>query len=66
MHVLLSGHVAITQRDGLGHEKPIIEEGPGQFLGELGQLSGRPSLVDGHVEGDVESLVIPPINCARC
>jgi thioredoxin reductase (NADPH) len=59
MHVLLSGHVAITQRDGLGHVTPIIEEGPGQFLAELGQLSDRPSLVDGHAEGEVESLVIP-------
>src|SRR5229473_2069532 len=60
MFVLLSGHVAITQRDGLGHVTPVIDQGPGQFLAELGQLSGRIALVDGHAEGDVETLLIPP------
>jgi thioredoxin reductase (NADPH) len=60
MFVLLSGHVAITQRDGLGHVTPVIDQGPGQFLAEIGQLSGRAALVDGHAEGDVETLLIPP------
>jgi thioredoxin reductase (NADPH) len=60
MFVVLSGHVAITQRDGLGHVTPIIDQGPGQFLAEVGQLSGRVALVDGHAEGDVETLLIPP------
>jgi len=60
MHVLLSGHVAITQRDGLGHVTPVIDQGPGQFLGEIAQLSGRISLVDGHAEGDVEALLVSP------
>ncbi len=60
MFVVLSGHVAITQRDGLGHVTPVIDQGPGQFLAEIGQLSGRISLVDGHAEGDVETLLIPP------
>jgi thioredoxin reductase (NADPH) len=60
MFVLLSGHVAIAQRDGLGHVTPIIDQGPGQFLAEVGQLSGRVALVDGHAEGDVETLLIPP------
>src|SRR6202166_1287293 len=60
MFVILSGHVAITQRDGLGHVTPVIDQGPGQFLAEVGQLSGRPALVDGHAEGDIETLVIPP------
>jgi thioredoxin reductase (NADPH) len=60
MFVILSGHVAITQRDGLGHVTPVIDQGPGQFLAEIGQLSGRISLVDGHAEGDVETLLVPP------
>src|ERR1700733_4198960 len=60
MFVLLSGHVAITQRDGLGHVTPMIDQGPGQFLAESGQLSGRVALVDGHAEGDVETLLITP------
>src|SRR5258705_4713965 len=60
MFVILSGHVAITQRDGLGHVMPVIDQGPGQFMAELGQLSGRIALVDGTAEGDVETLLIPP------
>ena len=60
MFVILSGHVAITQRDGLGRVTPIIDQGPGQFLAEIGQLSGRAALVDGHAEGDVETLLISP------
>src|SRR6195256_1981364 len=60
MFVVLSGHVAITQRDGLGHVTPIIDQGPGQFLAEIGQLSSRVALVDGHAEGDVDTLLIPP------
>jgi len=60
MYVVLSGHVTMTQRDGLGHVTPIIDQGPGQFLAEIGQLSGRVALVDGVAEGDVETLLIPP------
>jgi thioredoxin reductase (NADPH) len=60
MFVVLSGHVTITQRDGLGHVTPIIDQGPGQFIAEIGQLSGRVALVDGHAGGDVETLLIAP------
>ncbi len=60
MFVLLSGHVAITQRDGLGRVTPVIDQGPGQFLAEIGQLSDRVALVDGHADGDVETLLIRP------
>jgi len=60
MFVVLSGHVAITQRDGLGHVTPVIDQGPGQFLAEIGQLSERVALVDGHAEGEVETLLIRP------
>ncbi len=60
MYVVLAGHVAITQRDGFGNVIPVIDQGPGQFLAEIGQLSGRISLVDGHAEGDVETLLVPP------
>src|SRR5437763_15154992 len=60
MFVILSGYVAITQRDGLGRVTPVIDQGPGQFLAEIGQLSGRAALVDGHAEGDVKTLLLPP------
>ena len=60
MFVILKGMVSITQRDGMGHVTPVIDQGPGQFLAEIGQLSGRRALVDGAAEGDVETLLIPP------
>ena len=60
MFVVLAGHVAITQRDGLGRVTPIIDQGPGQFLAEIGQLSGRAALVDGRAEGDVTTLLLSP------
>ncbi|MGK6307944.1 FAD-dependent oxidoreductase [Variovorax sp. DT-64] len=60
MFVVLEGIVAITQRDGLGRVVPIERQGPGQFLAEIAQLSGRPALVDGHADEDVEALLVPP------
>jgi thioredoxin reductase (NADPH) len=65
MLVVISGHVCITQRDGLGHVTPIVDQGPGQFLAEVGTLSGRPAPVDGHAEGDVEALEIEPEDLRR-
>src|ERR1700687_6181489 len=61
MFVVLSGHVAITARDGLGRTKPVVDQGPGQFIAELGTLADDSmSLTDGRAEGDVEALLIPP------
>ena len=60
MFILLDGTVAVTQRDALGRRQPVVEQGPGEFLAEVGQLSGRPALVDGHAEGAVETILIPP------
>jgi thioredoxin reductase (NADPH) len=62
MFVLISGSVRVTQRDPLGRLAPIVELGPGDFVAEVGQLSGRPALVDVHAAGDVEALLIPPDN----
>src|SRR6185436_370157 len=57
--VILSGEVAITQRDVLGRQKPIITHVQGSFMGELAQLSGQPALVDAQATTPVEALVIP-------
>lgn len=60
MFVILSGHVAVTARDGLGRTTPIVQEGPGQFIAELTTLSeDTRSLTDGRAEGEVEALLIP-------
>ncbi|MDQ0465342.1 thioredoxin reductase (NADPH) [Caulobacter ginsengisoli] len=58
--VVLSGAVQVSQADGHGGHQPIVEHGPGGFLGELAQLAGRPSMVDSIAVGPVEALVIPP------
>jgi thioredoxin reductase (NADPH) len=58
--VLISGLIAITERDGLGHAAAFAEQGAGQFLGEIGLLSDGASLVDATAEGEVEALLIPP------
>ena len=34
-------------------------------MGELDQLSGRPSLVDAYAKEPVEALVIPSASCGR-
>jgi thioredoxin reductase (NADPH) len=58
LHIILSGEVRITPHDA--PDKPIVTEGPGNFLGELAQLSGRPALVDGTAIGDVDAIVVSP------
>ena len=62
MYVLIKGSVRVIRRDPLGHSAPIAEEGPGQFVAEVGQLSGQPAFVDVHAMDDVEALLIPPDN----
>ena len=58
--IILSGEVEITQRDQSGRREPIVTHGPGAFMGELAQLSGRPALVDAMRQGPVEALIIAP------
>ena len=65
MHVILSGHVTASQRDGLGHVTldPGFRTRPVSCRGRL--AVGPASLVDGHAEGEVEALVIPPEDLRR-
>src|SRR5881409_1520351 len=58
--VVLAGAVAVTRRDELDRREAIVTHGPGSFMGEVAQLSGRPALVDASAEGPVEALIIPP------
>jgi thioredoxin reductase (NADPH) len=56
--VILAGSVAVTERDQFDNHKPIAVHGPGNFLGELALLSGRPALVDASAQEPVEALII--------
>lgn len=60
IHVLVSGRIRITARDGRGRDAWVAEHGPGQFTGELGALSGARALVDGVAVTDVESIALDP------
>jgi thioredoxin reductase (NADPH) len=62
MYVLIEGSVRVIRRDPLGHTAPIVEQGPGEFVAEVGQLSGQPAFVDVRAIDDVEALLIPPEN----
>jgi thioredoxin reductase (NADPH) len=56
--VVLSGHVEIVQDGGLDRREVIVTHGPGQFAGELAQLSARPSLVNAKALEPIEALVV--------
>jgi thioredoxin reductase (NADPH) len=58
--VILAGKVDISRRGEAGRSEPIVTHGPGEFMGELAQLAGRPALVDACAQGPVEALIIPP------
>lgn len=54
MFVPILGRAAISRRDGLGHIVQVVEQGAGEFLGEVAQLSGRPPLADADATPDVD------------
>src|SRR5438445_1652491 len=58
--IILGGSVEITQHDQSDRRTAIVTHGPGNFMGELAQLAGRPALVDAYAQGPVEALIIPP------
>ena len=57
--VILAGRVAVIERDQFDNHKTIAVHGPGNFLGELALLSGRPALVDAIAQEPLEALIIP-------
>ena len=62
MFVLVSGSVEVRRHDPLGRLAPIATQEAGEFVAEVGQLSGRPALVDVVAVSDLETLVIPSEN----
>jgi thioredoxin reductase (NADPH) len=57
--LVLSGRISITNQ-GLESSRVIATHNPGQFMGELAQLSDRPSLVNAEATLPVEGFVIAP------
>ena len=58
--LILSGNVLISRGAEGGERQTIVEHGPGEFMGELANLTGRPSLVDATAQTAVEAVVVPP------
>ena len=56
--VILAGQVEVTQSSGLDRRETIVTHELGHFLGELAQLSARPSLVNAAALAPVHGLVI--------
>ncbi|MGU7782103.1 FAD-dependent oxidoreductase [Burkholderia sp. PU8-34] len=60
LFVLLRGKVRICTRDRLGRSTLVIEHEAGNFMAEMAQLSGKPSLVDAIALTDCDTLVVEP------
>ncbi|WP_395332179.1 FAD-dependent oxidoreductase [Novosphingobium sp. BL-8H] len=45
--LVLEGAIEVQRRDGLNRAARITTHGPGQFSGEINQLSGRPTIAGG-------------------
>jgi thioredoxin reductase (NADPH) len=58
--VILAGRVAVTAHDHLGIGRQIASPAPGNFMGELTELAGRPALVNATADEAVEALIIAP------
>jgi thioredoxin reductase (NADPH) len=58
--LILSGEAEVRRHGRSGVDGQIVTHGPGSFMGELAQLSGRPSLVDAEAVTDVEAVTIAP------
>ncbi|MGG3810095.1 FAD-dependent oxidoreductase [Methylorubrum rhodesianum] len=62
MYILVSGSVEVRRHDPLGHLAPITTQDAGEFVAEVGQLSGRAALVDVVAVSDLDTLLIPSEN----
>jgi thioredoxin reductase (NADPH) len=60
LSLILRGDVEITRRETAGGSAHIVTHGPGEFIGEMGQLSGRPALADAVALSAVEVVAIKP------
>ncbi|WP_367185285.1 FAD-dependent oxidoreductase [Rugamonas sp.] len=58
MLIVLKGKIAMSRDDGMGRSSLIVEYGPGQFTGEVAQLTNRPSLAHGDARGEFEAIAI--------
>jgi thioredoxin reductase (NADPH) len=58
-YVLIAGAVEVLDESG-DAPKTVAVHGPGEFAGDLSQLSGRPALVSGYARGGCEVYEVSP------
>ena len=58
--LVLSGEAEVRRHVGDDSQAHVVTHVGGNFMGELAQLSGRPSLVDVEAQTDVEAVAIAP------
>ncbi|MGN6236538.1 FAD-dependent oxidoreductase [Dyella sp.] len=63
--LVLAGRVDISQHDGAGQVVEIAHHGPGEFMGEVSGLTGKPTLVDGVAAEPVQALWLSPEQLRR-
>jgi thioredoxin reductase (NADPH) len=51
--VVISGHVEILDETG-DEPKTIVIHGPGEFAGDVSQVTGRPAVVSGYARGETD------------
>jgi thioredoxin reductase (NADPH) len=60
MVLVLEGALCCSRTDAFGQRIEVNVYRPGQFSGEVSQLSGRPPLANGQAEGELRALVVEP------
>src|ERR1700761_831263 len=60
LSIVLTGSVDLVRHLESGALKTFHTHGPGAVMGEMAQLAGRPTLVDGLAGGAVEALILSP------
>jgi thioredoxin reductase (NADPH) len=60
LSVILAGNVELSRVFESGARKTFPIQGPGEVLGEMAQLAGQATLVNGRALKPVEALLIPP------
>ena len=67
LRLILAGEVVVRRVEHDGRREAIVTHEPGSFMGELAQLSGRPSLVDAtRAERRSRRSSSRPNGCATC
>jgi thioredoxin reductase (NADPH) len=60
MVILVDGIARVLQRNGVSGGRLVRRQRPGEFVAEVSQLSGQPSLEDVLAETEIEAVVVAP------